>query len=273
MRTLRITVAFGALLLGLASTGRAQDGDATPLPLPSRSIRFEGVFLAPALALSGEDAAARAAEVERWMDEYTNWMEWSAKWNNKREPGLLTTYRDRQPRPDPPAWLPDRCDAVVDDNDPLAPACTLLVQWQHNDATVQGAAQAVATAQKEDERKTIWWEHIHADVLWPAMQWQASIYGVVGVHAATTVKGRFQIFVAPGAMLLTLPGRNGGRVWKFATNYGIGYRLADVPFPGDRQAVLHVNLAKAWLLSDITDVVASRSTDFVGFSLTFKKSE
>jgi hypothetical protein len=36
--------------------------------------------------------------------------------------------------------------------------------------------------------------------------------------------------------------------------------------------VLHLNLARAWLLSDVKDVVSGRTTDFAGFSMTFQKS-
>jgi hypothetical protein len=128
----------------------------------------------------------------------------------------------------------------------------------------------VAKTQGEDTPTTIWWEHVHVDALWPALQWQASVYGVVGTHATTTVKGRLQVFIAPGVMFLNMPARNGSRVWKFAANYGIGYRLAEFNFIGKRQGVLHVNLAKAWVVSDVSDVVVDRTMDFVGFSMTFK---
>ena len=68
-----------------------------------------------------------------------------------------------------------------------------------------------------------------------------------------------------------VPMRNGARAWKLATNYGIACRLGQFRFPGNRRALLHVNLAKAWLLSGGPDV-ATKSTDFVGFSVTFKKT-
>ena len=76
----------------------------------------------------------------------------------------------------------------------------------------------------------------------------------------------------PGVLLLNVPGRSGARVWKVATNYGIGYRLLDFTFPGKRPAELHVNLAKTWMLSDMEDAIVGRSIDVVGFSITFKKS-
>jgi hypothetical protein len=162
---------------------------------------------------------------------------------------------------------------VTEGDDPLAPACAALQSWRDDDGTAQvRQARVTGTRQQEQERKTTWWEHVHMDVLWPAVQWQTSIYGVAGMHVSTSVAGRLQIFTAPGAMLLNLPGRRGTRVWKVAANYGIGYRLLDFTFPGGRPAELHLNLAKAWLLSDITDAFTKRTVDFAGFSITFKKS-
>jgi hypothetical protein len=124
---------------------------------------------------------------------------------------------------------------------------------------------------QEEPAKTTWWKNMHVDLMWPAVQWQASIYGVVGTHFATEVGGRLQVFTAPGAMLLNVPTRSGGRVWKFAANYGIGYRVMDFTLPGGHPAELHLNLAKMWLLSDPGDLVTGRTIDVVGFSMTFKR--
>ena len=109
------------------------------------------------------------------------------------------------------------------------------------------------------------------DLMWPALQAQAGIYGVLGTHITTEVGGRLQVFTAPGAMLLNVPSRNGGRVWKVAANYGIGYRLMDFSLPGGRPAELHLNLAKMWLVSDATDLAVGRTVDVIGFSVTFKR--
>jgi len=204
------------------------------------------------------------------MKDFLAWQKWSAEWGGRREPGWITASRSRREKPAPPGWLPDRCAEVFDDTDLLASACGLLAEYQEDRGTAQTRqARAVAQAQQEDPENTIWWQHVHMDVLWPALQWRASVYGVVGMHVAMTVHGRLQTFLGPGAMLLNLPARNGARVWKVATNYGIGYRLFDFKFPGDRNASLHVNIAKAWLLSDVADVASGRTMDFAGFSITF----
>jgi hypothetical protein len=51
------------------------------------------------------------------------------------------------------------------------------------------------------------------------------------------------------------------------------FRIPSVRLHVSRRSpgVLHVHFAKAWLMSDITDVVTDRSMDFVGFSITFKR--
>lgn len=149
----------------------------------------------------------------------------------------------------------------------MAEACSLVAEWRAGYATSRTTnVRVAASAAEEDDDKTIWWEHLHLDVAWPAVQSGVSLYGVVGMHATTSVRGRLEIFVAPGAMLLNVPTRT-GRAWKLATNYGIAYRLGQFRFPGNRHALLHVNLAKAWLLAAGPDV-STRSTDFVGFSVT-----
>jgi len=120
------------------------------------------------------------------------------------------------------------------------------------------------------EARTTFWQHIHLDLLWPALD-QSSVVSVAGTHISVNVKGRAHVYAAPGAMFVNLPTRSGGRTWKVATNYGVGFRLFDFLFPGGRPAEAHVNMAKAWLLSDTRDVVTRRTMDFIGFSVTFKK--
>jgi hypothetical protein len=240
--------------------------------LPSRTnpLVTQQVLWVPDLS---ERDPAQAAELRRWMDEFLEWQTWSADWLGRRERGWFTGFRDRLEKPAPPAWLPKECEATPDDTELTAQACTLLAEWRDDRPTTQlRQARAAAMTQGEESTKSVWWEHVHLDVLWPAMQYRASIYGVIGTHVTTTVKGRLQVFLAPGAMFLNLPTRNGSRVWKLATNYGIGYSLFEFKFPGNRRAMLNINLAKAWLLADKTDLVARRNVDFVGFSMTFKKT-
>lgn len=271
MRKVWLIVAFVPVIVGVAASARAQNSDdSSPPPVASRPIAFtpEQLFWVPDLS---DADAARRAELASWMDDFTAWQEWSDQWANRRERGWFTQFRDRREKPAPPPWLAERCTTVFDDGDPMRSACALLAEWNEDPVTAQiRGDRTVAKTQGEDTPTTIWWEHVHVDALWPALQWQASVYGVVGTHATTTVKGRLQVFIAPGVMFLNMPARDGSRVWKVAANYGIGYRLAEFSFIGKRQAVLHVNLAKAWIVSDASDVVVGRTMDFVGFSMTFK---
>ena len=267
------TVVFLTALIVTARPSVAQSVDGTSLlPLPARDIPVTAQP-APVIEPPNPIGAEQRAELDRWMANFTKWKQWSAEWGNRRERGWFTEYRERREKPAPPLWLATRCASVFSDLDPLALACSLFAEWKEDFLTISSRPTTpLPTAPAEDSDKMVWWEHVHIDVLWPAMQWRSSVYGVIGVHTSTTVAGRWQVFVAPGAMLLNLPTRYGSRAWKVATNYGIGYRLFDFAFPGDRLATLHVNMAKAWLLSDVTDVASGRTTDFAGFSITFKQN-
>jgi hypothetical protein len=228
------------------------------------------VIISLAPDLFGSYEAERLAELKRWMVEFAAWQDWARRWRGRPEPGSVWGYRARRTKPTPPVWLEGRCAALPGDDDPLVPACTQLAEWREENGPGQ-VRQSRAAQQQEESSKTTFWEHMQVDLLWSAVQWQSSIYGVVGVHIATTVSGRFQVFTAPGAMLLNLPARNGTRAWKVAANYGIGYRLLDFRFFGGQPAQLHLTLAKSWILSDTTELVGGRSVDFAGFSVTFKK--
>ena len=273
-RRVRVTAVFLASLIVTVSLSAAQTIDeVSPGPLPAHGLPIVA-RPAPVIELLDQDWAEQRTELERWTVSFSKWKQWSAEWGNRREPGWFTGYRERREKPAPPLWLAARCESVLSDLGPLALACGLYAEWKEDFVTIRTrpASPVATTTPTEEPDKMVWWEHVHMDVMWPAMQWRSSVYGVIGIHTSTTVAGRWQVFVTPGAMLLNLPTRQGSRVWKVATNYGMGYRLFDFTFPGDRLATLHVNLAKAWLLSDVADVASGRTTDFVGFSITFKRN-
>ncbi len=272
MRTLSTATAvfIVALAAPLPAAAQVADGPAGR-PVPTRTIALVARAIeAPDFSML--ESPARLDELARWVADFAQWKTWRDQWGNRREPGWFTGYRQRRERPDPPAWLSGRCEDTVEDTGAMANACTLLADWRADYATLQSAsARAAATTRDEEAGKTTWWEHVHLDAGWPAMQTNAKVFGVIGMHATTHVHGRLQVFVAPGAMLLNVPTRDGGRAWKVAANYGVAYRLAEFTVPGGRQALLHVNLAKAWLLS-AGDDVTRKSTDFVGLSVTFKRT-
>lgn len=271
MRIFWTTVAILGVLAGGTASSLAQTNDSTSRPLlQTRAIPLAELAIhAPRLWAS--DSGAREDELKQWVHDFSEWKNWAARWGNRREPSLFSGWRERRPRPNPPAWLFERC-SDFEQTGPLVVGCTLLAEWGTDYATAQAATARVAgSLSQEDDHRLTWWEHVHMDMLWPAMQAGASLYGVLGMHVTTAVRGRLQVFVAPGVMMLNVPTRSGARAWKAAANYGIAYSLFDFRFPGNRQAQLHVNLAKAWLLDAGPDVT-TKSTDFVGFSMTFKKT-
>jgi len=211
--------------------------------------------------------------VKRWVRDYSEWKTWFAKWHNRVEPGWFGT-RDRRPRPDPPAILLDKCPVPADADAVLVKACGLLEEWRQDDIATEIIKQQVATtrAQKETEDRSVWWRHVHFDALWPMTQGTSGIYGLVGLHSTIDLTGRVELFLAPGAILMRVPGPAGPE-WKPATDWGLSYRVTDFTMPGTRRPVtLHVNLAKVWLFGPREDVPGAQSDMYLaGFSLTFRK--
>ena len=267
LNALRMLVVTPLVFAALATSASAQGSQDEKPPLPARPLPFA----TETPVIFAADWAVREPELVRWVEDYSEWREWALRWGNRREPGWFTS-RQRRKRPDPPAWLSAECGATSEPDATIAEACTLLAEWMATYLPQQRPATGLASNNASEEpEKTIWWEHIHLDGGWPALQSGSGVYGVIGMHATTSVRGRLQVFVAPGAMLMNVPTRGGRRAWKVATNYGIAFRLGEFAFPGKRRALLHLNVAKAWLLAAGSDVL-TRSTDFAGLSITFKRT-
>ena len=218
---------------------------------------------------AAENEPARLDELRAWIHAYTEWKEWFDKWKGKVEPGWFGS-RERRTKPDPPAWLSDYCRVTPVPDGDYAIGCELLADWGEDPvaAAIKERIRA-ERANREAPARSKWWRQIHIDALWLTPQVPAS-YGVIGVHVALKVAGRVHLFVAPGAMLLNLPARDGTREWKPATDLGLSYELVDFTMPGNgRAATLHLNLAKAWVVGGSSSVVDS-SLDLIGFSFTFK---
>jgi hypothetical protein len=238
-------------------------------PLPARII---GTGDTEFLALDARQFDEQLRDLKRWIDDFEKWKQWNAQWRSTRQQGWFKTHPRRE-RPDPPPWLAEDCrDSFSDEPGLLSTACRLLAEWHEDDAAVQLRAQtAAARVQQEAPTKSVWWEHVHLDAMWPMAQTGNSVFGVLGVHATVDIAGRFQVFVAPGAILLSLPNGSDSRELRPAMDWGIAYRCFDFNFPGiERRASLHINLARAWVMSGPTNLVRA-NVDLVGFSLTFKK--
>jgi hypothetical protein len=256
------SVALVALVVALPA--RAQP-DA---PLPSRPIamRIEAPLAQP--------PAQMIDALERWTADYDAWSVWFAQWRNRREPGWISS-RERRPFPVPPAWLGDLCAGGVEEEGVLGEACRA---WRASRRDVEEEAAAVAAqaivqarADQEAPQKTAWWSRVHLDGIWPMTRSGSSAFGVFGVHTAMPVSGRFQVFLAPGVILMRLPSTNGGSELTAATDWGFSYRLFDFRLPAARRATtMHFNLARVWLLGQHT-VQIPGDLYVAGFSLTFKQ--
>jgi hypothetical protein len=258
-----------AILITL-SVSLCLPGAATAQTVPLRPVR--SVTELP-ITISPTDEQMKG--IERWMRDYTAWKTWAAEWINKREPGLFRGSKERRQRPDPPAALLAACPVSIEETGTLADACKLLDEWRHDDLATEIIRQQIASARKkkEDDQKTVWWQHIHLDALWPMTQGTSGVYGVLGVHTTVDLTGRVQLFLAPGAILMRVPGPSGNGEWRPATDWGFSYRLADFTMPRiGCPATLHLNLARVWFLGGgETMPGVSNDTYLAGFSLTFKK--
>jgi hypothetical protein len=257
-----ISVVVGLIATAKPSPAQTSDGQAV---LPAAPIPLVGIpSVSPSIGDSSE-LAQRMSELQQWVGDYTEWKTWDDRWRGRVQPGWFGP-RERRRRPDPPAWLSDKCRDEVEVAGTVADACRLLVAWREDYAAEQVRAKILA--QRDEASKTTWWRHVHVDALWVTPGASVS-YGVVGIHVTLNVVGRWQIFVAPGAILLNVPTRQRTRAWQPATDLGISYRLIDLQLPGSRQGTLHLNLARAWLLGG-SDSFINSSVDLAGLSLTFK---
>jgi hypothetical protein len=267
MRRARVAFLFAIAVVCAAVELSAQSSETGVLP--SRDLGAAVVFAMP----DDTDWTQRLADLQRWLSAFKSWQQWDAAWHNRPEPGWLGV-RPRRTRPDPPAWLADECIDASLENGVLAAACRAFVDWKDDEAVAHVRDQRVtARAQQEAATKSVWWEHIHLDALWPMPQWSSGVVGVLGMHATVDVAGRLQVFVAPGAIVLNLPNGRNSREWKPATDWGLAYRCFDFTIPGtDQRASVHLNLAKAWVLADPIGAFPA-TVDLAGFSITFRRSQ
>lgn len=260
MKYLRAFLAAVFLLISFAANSSAQT---TP---PSSTSADDRSSLA--VDVSGD----RLVALQRWTKEYEDWKAWFAKYQNRRAPGWLATQKKRKQPPTPPAWLPDACTLLGDETGPIGDGCRAWRDWSQTDYATEHITQQIAQtrANLEAPRKSIWWEHIHVDAFWPMTQAGSSAYGVAGVHTTLQLSRRFQIFLAPGAMMMRLPTVDGKQRWSPATHWGFSYRVLDFRFPGThRPSALHLNLARVWILGQ-NRLPGAGEMYLAGFSLTFK---
>jgi hypothetical protein len=240
-------------------------GQETGPSLPARTIVLPPFELAPL-------PAEHARELAQWTHDYQAWRTWFARWRNQVEPGLFSARKRRAP-PAPPAWLPPACSNLLEDEGPLFDACAAWRDWSHYDLATDLLVQQKAQTQKvlEAPDRTLWWERVHVDALWPMTRTGTGAFGIAGVHTTVHVTKRFQVFLTPGAILMRLPGIDGTETWGTATDWGFSVSLFDFRMPGLRRATTaHLNLARIWLLGS-SSIQMPGDLYVAGFSFSFKK--
>jgi hypothetical protein len=234
--------------------------------LPSRTVTI------PSQTFPAETPSQQISALERWTHDYDEWKAWFVKWRGRLEPGWFSA-KQRRVAPAPPVWLPDACASLLEEAGPLAGACRAWREWLHDNDGTGLLVQQAAQTQKQQEAvpKTVWWEHVHVDALWPMTQSGSSAFGVAGMHTTLYVTKRMQVFLTPGAILMRLPAVSGGRTWSAATDWGFSYSLFDFRVPGmDRPSTLHLNMARVWVLG-ANGLTVPGELYLAGFSITFKR--
>jgi hypothetical protein len=251
-----------ALSLCLVASVAAQ----SPSPLPSRPVIVSG------FTPIGVSAGQQVALLQKWTHDYQEWRDWYLQWRNRPEPGVFSSRARRAP-PAPPAWLPSICAEATEDAGPVAEACAAWREWQADDMAASVMSQQIAQtrAAVESPQKTLWWERVHVDALWPMTRAGSNAFGLVGMHTTVHLTKRFQVFLLPGFILMRAPGLDGAMHVSPATDWGFSVRLFDlrVPIVG-RPGSVHLNMARVWMLGNTTMAAASE-TYLAGLSLSLKK--
>ena len=234
--------------------------------LPSRPV------IVPNPTPAVVSAAQLMALLKQWTHDYREWRTWYLQWRNRPEPGIFKT-RDRREPPVPPAWLPSLCAEQLEDAGLVAEACAAWREWQANDTAASLMSEQIVQARSaiESPQKTMWWERVHVDALWPMTRAGSDAFGVIGVHTTVHVTKRFQVFLLPGFILMRAPGLDGTMNLSAATDWGFSFRLFDLRVPlAKRPGSVHLNMARVWMLGNSTMAEAGE-TYLAGLSLSFKQ--
>jgi hypothetical protein len=254
--------ALFCLLCSVVTVSAAQQFT-EPVPLSAHPVPLDLWWLMPeshVIVLSEQ----RIQEVGQWTHEFDEWQQWVTRWLNRPQPGFWAASLERSKKPDPPVWLEDACE-LLNNDEQLARPCELLAVW-HDDpiAARNRQVSAAALTQREAPTKTSWWHHAHFDAMWSTTQSNMTVFGVLGAHVTMEVEGRFQVFVAPGIILVSVPGLSGGRELMPATDWGVTYRLFNMG-----HTTVHFNLVHAWMLVARANLVNPHMT-LAGFSFSFR---
>ncbi len=207
---------------------------------------------------------SRQKELKKWVKAFKDYQQWE---NYVKVNNLLHLVK-RKPKPDPPSWLEKDCQDLLETSDAsFVEACELLSEWKLDVVSARISRQARKERQeREKDVRSKFWEHIHLDGLWPMTEVGTTLFGVAGTHVTFPVTERFQLYAAPGFMVINQPDGAASRRWNYAIDWGFSFRVAEF-----RRADLHVNMAKAWVMDCASLVGDTCSVDLAGMSLTFKR--
>ena len=245
-------------------------------PLGAQTLLPSYNLLGPAQSYA--ELEQRLVRNLQWLNDYSAQQEWAAVWLNyygrvasRTSDGRVRIFAEkRHPIPVPPVWLVYDCQETVEGTS-LAEVCRKFRLWQDDLASQMlrlSAMRDIAT--HESPRTTRFRTYLHIDGLWLMTSSDALVYAPIGTHLSFSVAGRFEMFLGPGALLLSVPNATGGRSLQPAYDYGLGFRLTEFRLPVlDRRVGLHFNFAKAWLFQSATGDLDS-SVTLMGLSLASK---
>lgn len=222
--------------------------------------------------VENELTQAEQTELKTWMDKDQDWKDWCDKWCNKAlRYEAITRIR---PRPEPPAWLSERCANhlfLVDEL--LAQACTLLgeITEDFKVASVRNAIEA-EQKKKEAQERTHFLEKVHFGSGWPVIRDVHSLnnFALLAVHYSVRTVGRWEAN-SPGFILLNIANPGEDKKLKFGTYISVGFRWREVRFL-NRPYVLHFNLVNAWTSGSVGESLGLQETlSLAGLSITLKK--
>ena len=252
-RTCRILTLVVALLSISMSVG-AQETEETPVYVESELTQTE------------------EKELKKWMDKDQEWKDWCEKWCNKAlRHEAITKIR---PRPEPPAWLSERCANhlfLVDEL--LTQACTRLreITEDFKVANVRNEIEA-EQKKKEAQERINFLEKIHFGSGWPVIRDVESFnnFALLAVHYSVRTVGRWEAN-SPGFILLNIANPGEEKKMKFGTYISVGFKWREVRFLG-RPYVLHFNMVNAWTSGSVGESLGFQETlSLAGLSITLKK--
>jgi hypothetical protein len=241
-----------------SAAAQVSDENLTARPTPFALVQL--VPEPPVVTLSAE----QLHELDQWTRDFAEWQKWADRWLNRRQSGKWSYAVDRNKKPDPPVWLDDVCHLFAADDEFVRP-CELLASWREDPIADRNRRATAATAsQTEATTKSSWWRHLHADGLWSTTQSNTAALGLFGAHVTIEVEGRFQVFAAPGILLVSVPSLYGDRNLSPATDWGVTYRLFDVG-----RSTVHLNFVHAWVLVNRANLINPNVT-LGGLSVSFR---